>query len=329
MGKFLVTVCLTAALVCSVTLSFTQGPSASQTENQSNTDVKVWVNTHSGVYHCPGTRWYGVTESGTYMTQTEAQQHGYRPAYGKVCQSGASAATSATPSQQEKASTASATKCHALLVKFQGKSEEYFVQKTDEELSNIQDSIDECVRNAYLQLPRLDLSVAGVAAAMVARQLQARLDRVAYEALLKNYIDLQAKTAPKPSNARTVTLTISPLPNGFTRTLSVRGQENTCVAVEAMQLECKPTSPSSRYIFSTRLIAMLATPKPLPLFEHGFLIGCNPELSANCFPLVAGDYPAEYVGTDGISMAGIVFEDKPNDPPHHGTFVIYHRGEVP
>ena len=105
MRRFLVTVCLTVALVGSSALSFTQGQptSAPQTERQRNPEVKVWVNTHSGVYHCPGTRWYGVTKSGTYMTQTEAQQHGYRPAYGKVCQSGASATTPATPSQQERA----------------------------------------------------------------------------------------------------------------------------------------------------------------------------------------------------------------------------------
>jgi hypothetical protein len=104
MRRFLVTVCLTVGLVCSSALSFVHGQltSAPQTENQHNPDVKVWVNTHSRVYHCPGTRWYGVTKSGTYMTQTEAQQHGYRPAYGKVCQSGASATTPATPSQQEK-----------------------------------------------------------------------------------------------------------------------------------------------------------------------------------------------------------------------------------
>jgi hypothetical protein len=102
MRRFLVAVCLTAALLSSPTLSFTQPTSAPQAENQRNPDVKVWVNTHSGVYHCPGTRWYGVTKSGTYMTQTEAQQHGYRPAYGKVCQVGASAATPATPSQEEK-----------------------------------------------------------------------------------------------------------------------------------------------------------------------------------------------------------------------------------
>src|SRR5205823_6682608 len=104
-------------------------------------------------------------------------------------------------------STASA-KCHALLVEFQGKDENYFAPKTDGELSEIDNSIDDCLRNSYLQLPRLDLAVAGEVAAMVAQELQSRLDRGAYEALLKNYIDLQAKTAPKPSNARTVNLTI-------------------------------------------------------------------------------------------------------------------------
>ena len=50
-----------------------------------NPTVKVWVNTNSGVYHCPGTRWYGNTKSGQFMTQRQAQSKGYRPAYGAVC----------------------------------------------------------------------------------------------------------------------------------------------------------------------------------------------------------------------------------------------------
>jgi len=54
--------------------------------DQGNPDVKVWVNTNSGVYHCPGTRWYGTTKQGVYMTQAEAQKKGNRPAYGKFCQ---------------------------------------------------------------------------------------------------------------------------------------------------------------------------------------------------------------------------------------------------
>ena len=51
-----------------------------------NPSIKVWVNTASGVYHCPGTRWYGNTKRGEYMTQKEAQKKGNRPAYGRVCQ---------------------------------------------------------------------------------------------------------------------------------------------------------------------------------------------------------------------------------------------------
>lgn len=52
---------------------------------QGNPDVKVWVNTSSNVYHCPGTGNYGTTKNGEYMTQAEAQKKANRPAYGKVC----------------------------------------------------------------------------------------------------------------------------------------------------------------------------------------------------------------------------------------------------
>jgi hypothetical protein len=55
------------------------------TQSAGNPTVKVWVNTNSGVYHCPNTRWYGKTKSGQFMTQREAQAKGYRPAYGAVC----------------------------------------------------------------------------------------------------------------------------------------------------------------------------------------------------------------------------------------------------
>ena len=47
--------------------------------------VRVWVNTGSGVYHCPGTRYFGNTKAGVYMTQAEARDDGYRPAYGRAC----------------------------------------------------------------------------------------------------------------------------------------------------------------------------------------------------------------------------------------------------
>jgi hypothetical protein len=56
--------------------------------------LKVWVNTSSGVYHCPGTRYYGTTKAGTYLTEDAARQKGYRPAYGKTCGPVAGAAVS-------------------------------------------------------------------------------------------------------------------------------------------------------------------------------------------------------------------------------------------
>lgn len=46
---------------------------------------KVWLNTASNVYHCPGTRYYGTTKAGSYMTEEEAKAKGARPDHGKVC----------------------------------------------------------------------------------------------------------------------------------------------------------------------------------------------------------------------------------------------------
>ena len=37
---------------------------------------KVWVNTASMVYHCPGDRYYGKTKAGKYMTEPEARAAG-------------------------------------------------------------------------------------------------------------------------------------------------------------------------------------------------------------------------------------------------------------
>lgn len=51
----------------------------------SSSSVNVWVNTRSGVYHCPGTRYYGATKSGRYMSEGVARGSAYRPAYGRSC----------------------------------------------------------------------------------------------------------------------------------------------------------------------------------------------------------------------------------------------------
>lgn len=46
---------------------------------------KVWVNSESKTYHCQGTKWYGTTKHGEYMTEAQAKSQGYHADHGKVC----------------------------------------------------------------------------------------------------------------------------------------------------------------------------------------------------------------------------------------------------
>ncbi len=66
-------------------IAYSKASSAAQQQKDEKKEVRVWVNTRSGVYHCPGTRWYGKTKQGKYMGECEAQKDGNRPAYGRPC----------------------------------------------------------------------------------------------------------------------------------------------------------------------------------------------------------------------------------------------------
>ena len=56
-------------------LSNPSGFHAGQSEER-----QVWVNTATGIYHYPGTRWYGNTKQGKFMSEKDAIAQGYRAA---------------------------------------------------------------------------------------------------------------------------------------------------------------------------------------------------------------------------------------------------------
>lgn len=50
-----------------------------------SSERQVWINTNSGVYHCPGGRYYGNTNQGKYTSEREAKQRGFRAANNGNC----------------------------------------------------------------------------------------------------------------------------------------------------------------------------------------------------------------------------------------------------
>jgi hypothetical protein len=76
----LVVLAVIAACLLATAPSSATAPLVAQTHGDS-----VWVNTRSGVYHCPGSHSYGTSKHGQYMAEATAVSRGFRPAKGRSC----------------------------------------------------------------------------------------------------------------------------------------------------------------------------------------------------------------------------------------------------
>jgi GAF domain-containing protein len=50
-----------------------------------NPETQVWLDSHTALYYCPGADLYGKTPDGKFVTQREAQQDQFEPAFRKPC----------------------------------------------------------------------------------------------------------------------------------------------------------------------------------------------------------------------------------------------------
>lgn len=66
------------ALALSPSAPLTDFPTEEQAHQHCPADTVVWLNLPTGIYHLRGQRWYGRTNSGAYVCQSEADRGGMR-----------------------------------------------------------------------------------------------------------------------------------------------------------------------------------------------------------------------------------------------------------
>jgi hypothetical protein len=76
--KLLIVATLLVGLIFPATASFTLFSAEDQAQQYCPSDVVVWLNLPTRIYHWKGMRWYGKTKNGAYVCKKEADENGSR-----------------------------------------------------------------------------------------------------------------------------------------------------------------------------------------------------------------------------------------------------------
>ena len=79
MKKILLVLCLLFSLNPLQSIARVQISSEQVAPKHCPSDIVVWVNLPTGIFHYKGQRWYGMTKNGAYLCKQEAVKEGDRP----------------------------------------------------------------------------------------------------------------------------------------------------------------------------------------------------------------------------------------------------------
>jgi hypothetical protein len=79
MKKLLLVLCLLFSLNPIQSFALDKFNSEQAAQKHCPSDIVVWVNLPTGVFHFKGQRWYGMTKKGAFVCKQEAVKKGDRP----------------------------------------------------------------------------------------------------------------------------------------------------------------------------------------------------------------------------------------------------------
>jgi hypothetical protein len=68
-----------------ISLGLAEAPDAPEYKYMGNPRTQVWIDTHTALYYCPGSEFYGKTPQGRFSNQHDAQLDQFEPATRRAC----------------------------------------------------------------------------------------------------------------------------------------------------------------------------------------------------------------------------------------------------